>query len=488
MATYTDQLVVYQSGSLKKIGDTETIEVHGIELTSSLTVPESGLTIGSTAVTSTAAELNALDGATSSNDTTGKAAILGTNGNLTIAGDLTVNGTTTTIESTTLTVDDKNIELGTVASPTDTTADGGGITLKGTTDKTFNWVDATDSWTSSEHLDLASTKEFKIAGTSVLSATTLGAGVTSSSLTSVGTLTSLLVDNVSIDGSTIGLSSDTDLITLADNLVTVAGEISVTTLDIGGTNVTATASELNVLDGDTAASSITLQGTDGLVVNDGGTMKQIPVSDLNTYISTSGVAADDISDGDAAVEISTSTGNITLDAPSTFSVNLAVNGDTELQVTSEAVTVSEPLVLGDTSGGAGIILSVDAGYATAIAVGDIVGLTDGASGGLELTSSSLASTSTPVGVALEASSASTADSIRVNTVFGSQVNVSANASISPGRGAFIYLDSNSGKVTNDVSSFTTGQIWRLGVTTADYSAGATSLNIIWMPQFIADLG
>jgi hypothetical protein len=108
---------------------------------------------------------------------------------LVLSGDLTVNGTTTTINSTTLTVDDKNLELGSVASPTDAGADGGGITLKGTTDKTFNWVDATDSWTSSEHMALASGKDFKINGASVLSATTLGSGVGSSSLTSVGTIT-----------------------------------------------------------------------------------------------------------------------------------------------------------------------------------------------------------------------------------------------------------------------------------------------------------
>ena len=108
--------------------------------------------------------------------------------NLTVGGDLVVNGTTTTINSTTLTVDDKNIVLGDVATPTDAGADGGGITLKGATDKTFNWVDTTDAWTSSEHVNLASGKGFYIDGTSVLSATTLGSGVTGSSLTSVGTL------------------------------------------------------------------------------------------------------------------------------------------------------------------------------------------------------------------------------------------------------------------------------------------------------------
>ena len=110
------------------------------------------------------------------------------NANTVITGNLTVNGTTNTINSTTITVDDKNIELGSVASPTDTTADGGGITLKGATDKTFNWVDATDAWTSSEHMNLLTGKAYYINGTSVLNATTLGSAVVTSSLTTVGTI------------------------------------------------------------------------------------------------------------------------------------------------------------------------------------------------------------------------------------------------------------------------------------------------------------
>jgi hypothetical protein len=110
------------------------------------------------------------------------------NKDLVVSGDLTVNGTTTTVNSTTLTVDDKNIELGSVGTPSDVTADGGGITLKGATDKTFNWVDATDSWTSSEHMNLLTGKAYYINATSVLNATTLGSGVTSSSLTTVGTI------------------------------------------------------------------------------------------------------------------------------------------------------------------------------------------------------------------------------------------------------------------------------------------------------------
>lgn len=92
-------------------------------------------------------------------------------GTVTIAGNLTVNGTTTTINSTTTTVDDKNLELGSTESPSDTTADGGGITLKGTTDKTIIWANSTDSWTFNQNIDLGSGYVLKINGTEVLSAT-----------------------------------------------------------------------------------------------------------------------------------------------------------------------------------------------------------------------------------------------------------------------------------------------------------------------------
>ena len=144
-------------------------------------------------------------------------------------------------------------------------------------------------------------------------------------LTSVGTLTTLTVDNVIINGTTIGHTDDTDLITLADGIATVAGEVSMTTLDIGGTNVTATAAELNImdgvtattaelnimdgvtattaelnlmdgvtattaeiniLDGDTSATSTTLADADRLIVNDGGTMKQVALTDFETYFES----------------------------------------------------------------------------------------------------------------------------------------------------------------------------------------------------------
>jgi hypothetical protein len=93
------------------------------------------------------------------------------NKNLTVTGDLTVNGTTTYLNSTTLQVDDINIELGTVGTPTDTTADGGGITLKGTTDKTIIWDNANDNWTFNQAVNISSGLTYKINNSAVLSAT-----------------------------------------------------------------------------------------------------------------------------------------------------------------------------------------------------------------------------------------------------------------------------------------------------------------------------
>ena len=71
---------------------------------------------------------------------------------LTVTGDLTVNGTTTTVNSTTVQVDDKNLELGTVASPTDATADGGGIILKGASDYSMLWSNTNDAWEFNQHV------------------------------------------------------------------------------------------------------------------------------------------------------------------------------------------------------------------------------------------------------------------------------------------------------------------------------------------------
>jgi len=132
---------------------------------------------------------------------------------VTITGNLTVSGTTTNINTTNLLVEDKNIVLGDVTTPSDTTADGGGITLKGLSDKTFNWLDTTDSWTSSEHLNLLSGKDFKINATTVLSSTQV-LGKTLPSGTVLGTTDAQVITNKDLTSLTntfpsIKISDDT---------------------------------------------------------------------------------------------------------------------------------------------------------------------------------------------------------------------------------------------------------------------------------------
>ena len=149
-------------------------------------------------------------------------------GNVVISGDLTVQGATTTVESTTVTIDDKNLELGSVSTPTDTTADGGGITLKGATDKTISWINSTDAWTLSEHVNIASAKEFRIAGTKVLDATSLGSAVVGSSLTSVGTIATGVWNGTAIATAYIA----DDAVTAAKLANTAVSAGSYTTADI----------------------------------------------------------------------------------------------------------------------------------------------------------------------------------------------------------------------------------------------------------------
>ena len=183
-----------------------------------------------------------------------------------VKGHLIVRGTTTTVNSTIIDVADININLGNGVGA-DGDVDGGGITLESTdSNKTFNWVNASGAWTSNQHINLLAGKAYKITDgsstvQSVLSVDTLGSTVVNSSLTSVGTLTALTVDNIAIDGTTIGHTGDTDLLTLASGIVTVAGELSATTLDIGGTNISATAAELNYNDTGQAVGTVVASKT-----------------------------------------------------------------------------------------------------------------------------------------------------------------------------------------------------------------------------------
>ena len=149
-----------------------------------------------------------------------------------------------------------------------------------------------------------------------------------------------------------GLNGEANL-TFDGSILTVSGEVSMTTLDIGGTNVTSTAAELNILDGvtataaeiniidgDTTASTVTIVDADQIILNDNGTMKQVAVSALNSYTSSS-IAADDIGTGNAAINLTTSSGNITIDAAANDSDIIFKGTDNTADITMLTLDGSE---------------------------------------------------------------------------------------------------------------------------------------------------
>lgn len=145
-------------------------------------------------------------------------------GNVIIEGNLTVNGTTVTINTENLSVEDKLIELANTSIPSDTYANDGGISLKGTTDHTLIWTSGNSgAWNSSENFNLSIGKNYRINGTDVLYETSLGSAITSApGLVSVGILNQLQVDNIVINDNIISSTLGTNIV-----LTPNAGEVIV---------------------------------------------------------------------------------------------------------------------------------------------------------------------------------------------------------------------------------------------------------------------
>jgi len=169
------------------------------------------------------------------------------------------------------------------------------IDVSGTSTEQVVFKDGVIEPTTDNDIDLgSSSKQFKdlhINGTAnidSLAADTAnidGGSIDGATLGTNSAITQAVIDNVNINGATIGHTDDTDLMTLASGVLTVAGEVSMTTLDIGGTNVTATAAELNLMDGGTSAGTTAVAGSDGIVTNDAGTMRQTTVDTFDTYLA-----------------------------------------------------------------------------------------------------------------------------------------------------------------------------------------------------------
>lgn len=241
---------------------------------------------------------------------------------VTIQGDLTVNGTTTTIDTQHLIVEDKNVVIGQVTTPSDVTADGGGITLRGTTDKTISWIDATDAWTFSEHVNIASTKEYRIAGTKVLDATSLGSGVTGSSLTSVGTIATGVWNGTTIGtayGGT-GQTSYTDgqlLIgnttgnTLTKATLTAGSNVTITngngSISIASTDTTYTAGDGLDLAGNSFSADLKANG--GLVIESTELAVDLSASSITGTLGVADGGTGQTTYTDGQLLIGNSTGN-----------------------------------------------------------------------------------------------------------------------------------------------------------------------------------
>ena len=170
-------------------------------------------------------------------------------GNLTVTGDLLVQGATTTISTTNLEVTDKLIIIGDGTTTTQA-ADGAGFNI-GTSGVSLTYDLANTSWTSSESFNLATGKTYKIAGTTVIGSTSLGSGIVSSSLTSVGTLTTGIW-NASIIDATYGGTG----VNNGSNTLTLSGSVTYT----GGHTLELVS---------TAATSVTLPSTGTLATLDG---------------------------------------------------------------------------------------------------------------------------------------------------------------------------------------------------------------------------
>jgi hypothetical protein len=163
-----------------------------------------------------------------------------------VQGNLIVNGTSTCVD---LQLTSKNIRLAN-GNSSDLFADGGGITLSGTTDRTILWRNNATGWNFNTNTNLTSTaSSYLIGGNAVLNATSLGSVVTSApGLTRVGVLSLLTVSNVLIQGNTISASTAT-IITGSTGTLFLSGAGTFGTVDVKGNRITSVATCTNASPG-----------------------------------------------------------------------------------------------------------------------------------------------------------------------------------------------------------------------------------------------
>jgi hypothetical protein len=169
-------------------------------------------------------------------------------GSLRIKGDLYVDGTTTTINSTSVEILDSQIGVASSIS-LNSVLDGAGIGIGSTSiRKTLIWNNSSSSLKSSENFDLLSGKSYKIDGVDVITSTSLGSNISTSYLTSVGTLNNLSVSGVTtstggFSGNLTGEVTGTSFASSPSG-INVSGITTTILLDVGvgGTVVKTTSS------------------------------------------------------------------------------------------------------------------------------------------------------------------------------------------------------------------------------------------------------
>ena len=274
------------------------------------------------------------------------------NDNAIISGNLTVNGTTTTINSTTVNIDDKNFQVATGAAD-DAAADGAGFTVdSGDGDKTWNFEATGDNWGSSENINLASGKVLKVNNTSILSSTTLGSSVVTSSLTSLGTIGTGVWQGTAINDTYLGTIDNANKVSLSALNIDGGTDIGAALVDAdeiivddggGGTNRRSDMSRVKTyiygaMSGDATASSggaVTLANS-GVSAGTVGSSTAIPIITVDakgrvTNTSTTAVDSTTIANGTASVAVAsngpiTSTGNHDFTAGIDVTGNITVSG------------------------------------------------------------------------------------------------------------------------------------------------------------------
>lgn len=178
----------------------------------------------------------------------------------TIAGNLIVNGTTTTVNSTTINIDDLNLNLAS-DSGTLSTVNGGGITVGSGLGITMNYDNANTSWTSSQNFNIATTKTYKIAGVDVLNATGIGTSIISSSLKQLGTIATGVWQGTSIsttytDAKVVSVTSaNAARISIAGTVANPTVDLATVTQSTGSSFVKVTIDSYGRVTGNTAVAS-----------------------------------------------------------------------------------------------------------------------------------------------------------------------------------------------------------------------------------------